>query len=218
MTNDLRIWLYPLGVLPLIFFSARFLIQWLVSEWKGRSVVPKSFWILSLAGHTLMVLHTLVQLQFHVCITQACSGVISWRNLNLMGSEKRRVATKTAIAIMAGAMVLVTAYFYWEGEWFRAPQMPGGFTSVQLTWGWHLFGTIGIFLFGARFWIQWWQAETMQESRLTHSFWWISLVGNTMTLIYFVILMDPINCLGPIFAMVPYARNLVLLRKGRQHA
>ncbi len=217
MTNEWRILLYPLGVLPLFFFTARFLVKLLVCEWKGRSVVPRSFWLLSLGGHVLMVAHTLIQLQYHVCLAQACSGVISWRNINLMGSDRSKLSTKAAVAIMAGVILLVTLYFWLEGEWFRSPQLPGGFSSAELSMGWHLFGAAGIFLFSARFWVQWWQAETSRESTLSSSFWWISLAGNTMMLVYFIFLRDPVNCLGPVFAMVPYARNLVLLKRTAQN-
>lgn len=211
MNEEWRALLYPLGILPLFFFSGRFLIQWLVSEWKGHSVVPRSFWQLSLSGHLLMVLHSSIQLQFPICISQACNAVIAWRNLNLMENAKRRFSTKTAIALMLTVITLVCLFFSFQTEWFRAPRLPWSYDSAELTWGWHLFGTIGIALFSTRFWIQWWQAETYQESRLGIAFWWISLTGNCMMLVYFFMLRDPVNCAGPLFNLVPSVRNLMML-------
>lgn len=38
------------GLAGQFFFSARFFVQWVASERKGRSVVPISFWWLSLVG------------------------------------------------------------------------------------------------------------------------------------------------------------------------
>lgn len=214
MTDDWRVLLYyPLGVLPLFFFTARFLVQWTMSEMEGRCVVPKSFWWLSIGGHTLMVLHSCLQLQFHVGLTQACSGVIAWRNINLMGSLQKRVSTRAVIGLMAAAILLITAFFFMQTEWFRAPKLPWSSGTVELAFGWHIFGTLGLVLFSGRFWVQWWQAERSKQSLLTAPFWWMSLAGNTMTLIYFTLLMDPINCVGPLFAMVPYLRNIILLRR-----
>lgn len=213
MSEEWRTWLYPLGVLPLFFFSGRFLLQWLMSEWKHRCVVPKMFWALSIAGHLLMMMHSMIQLQFHVGATQACSGAIAWRNLNLMGPADQKVKTSTAILVLLSTLTLITLYFWVEGTWFRSPKLPGGFATAELSWGWHLFGTLGLLLFSARFFIQWIQAELQQESVLTTTFWWISIVGNTMMLIYFFFLRDPVNFCGPLFAMVPYVRNLVLIRR-----
>jgi len=34
-------------------FSARFLVQWIVTERRHRSTIPKAFWYLSLAGSAL---------------------------------------------------------------------------------------------------------------------------------------------------------------------
>lgn len=213
MTDDLRALLYPLGVLPLLFFSGRFIIQWAMSEWKHRSVVPKAFWLLSLAGHTLMMLHGGIQLQYHVSVTQACSGVIAWRNLNLMGPEEKKVTISTTLVLLVFTAFLLTVFFWFNGVWFRSPQLPGGFAAPELSWGWHLFGTFGLLLFSARFFVQWIQAEYLQESVLSPAFWWISIAGNVMALIYFFFLRDPINFVGPLFAMVPYVRNLVLIRR-----
>ena len=43
------IWLI-VGFTGQALFSMRFLIQWLYSEKKGRSVIPLAFWYFSLAG------------------------------------------------------------------------------------------------------------------------------------------------------------------------
>ncbi len=213
MSEEWRIWLYPLGILPLIFFSGRFLIQWLMSEWLHRSVVPRTFWLLSLAGNILMTIHAAIQLQFHVAISQITNGVIAWRNLNLMEPSEKRLSLYSAISIMIISILATVGFFAWEGEWFRSPRIPGVDSVIQLTWGWHLFGTFGIILFSARFWVQWWQAETSQESQLSPAFWWISIAGSAMMLVYFVLLRDAINCIGPLFSLIPYLRNLILLRR-----
>ncbi|MEB4941544.1 lipid-A-disaccharide synthase N-terminal domain-containing protein, partial [Pseudomonas aeruginosa] len=49
---------------------------------------------------------------------------------------------------------------------------------------WHLLGFVGAGLFMSRMWVQWWQSEKAKESVLTPSFWWISLIGASLTLCY----------------------------------
>ena len=50
-----RWWLNPalwsgIGILGQVMFGSRFLVQWIASEAKKRSVVPRAFWYLSLFG------------------------------------------------------------------------------------------------------------------------------------------------------------------------
>jgi lipid-A-disaccharide synthase len=44
-------------------------------------------------------------------------------------------------------------------------------------------------------------------------FWWLSLVGDLMTLAYFTQIYDPVNIVGPALGLIPYIRNLMLLRQ-----
>jgi len=48
-------WLLGLGFVGQAMFAGRFGVQWWVSERQGRSVVPRMFWVLSVAGGTLML-------------------------------------------------------------------------------------------------------------------------------------------------------------------
>ena len=44
-----KVWL-AIGFTGQLLFMGRFLVQWIVSERKKRSVIPVAFWYLSLAG------------------------------------------------------------------------------------------------------------------------------------------------------------------------
>lgn len=48
------------GLLGQMFFTLRFLVQWLASERMGRSVFPVAFWYLSLAGGGILFVYALV--------------------------------------------------------------------------------------------------------------------------------------------------------------
>jgi lipid-A-disaccharide synthase-like uncharacterized protein len=82
------LWLL-LGFGGQIVFSMRFLVQWLASEKAGRSVVPRAFWYLSLAGG-LMILAYAAYTRDPVFIAgYAPTALIYVRNLVLIGREDR---------------------------------------------------------------------------------------------------------------------------------
>lgn len=216
--NEWREILYPLGLLSSIFFAARVLLQWISSELKGKSDLSPAFWKLSLCGNALLALHALIQVQFHVCLIQACNGVISWRNLNLM---KVPVSFRRTLTILFSVIVSVYLVFFFQGyfilkseeSWFRIPVTPWQQALTPLSMTWHLFGFLGMILFSSRFWLQWWCAERRGESYLGPSFWWISLIGEGVCCFYFFIIGDLVNFIGPAFALIPYTRNLMLIYK-----
>jgi len=220
-----REWLYPLGFLAAIAFSSRMLLQWVSSEKKRHSIVTPAFWKLSLCGNTLLALHAFIQMQFHVCLVQVCNLVISWRNLNLMQPLAKQTTTRRTIILLCSSAVSVIAAFWLQGyllvgeneTWFRIPVMPWQNNAApNISWEWHLLGFSGLLLFGSRFWIQWWYAEKHQASYLGRAFWWTSLLGEGLCLIYFVRIGDPVNYIGPAFGLIPYIRNLMLIYRTRK--
>ena len=58
----------------------------------------------------------------------------------------------------------------------------------------------------------------VQASALEPTLWYISLVGAAMTLLYFMRIGDPVNLIGPVVGMIPYIRNLILIRRHHAHA
>lgn len=222
MTEEWRALLYPLGFLAALAFGSRFLIQWLASELQQRSVVVRSFWRLSLAGNLLLWTHSMIQAQVHICLIQVCNMVIAWRNLNLMQSKRPTAQLRTVVVVMAAAVAMtVTLFTVLNTElsnqpttWMRIPRLPwDDKTTVAVGAAWHLIGLSGVVLFSLRFWAQWWTAEHRHSSALEPSFWWISLVGAIMTVLYFWRIRDPVNLIGPVVGMIPYIRNLMLIRK-----
>ena len=217
--HEWREWLYPLGYLASVMFGLRFIIQWFQSEKAGKSVVYPSFWRISLCGNVLFFLHALIQVQFHIAAIQAANMVILWRNLNLMQPLEKRYSLAFTIMLMITSVLMVVIFFLSQSflfpydyiTWFRSP-----FTEELLHPTWHILGAIGLLLFNSRFWVQWFDAENSKESRLGPTFWWMSVSGGLLTLIYFFKLGDPVNMIGPGFGMIPYTRNLMLIYKNRK--
>jgi len=67
-----------------LLFSARFLIQWLVSEKHHASVVPTSFWYLSIAGGLTLLLYAIHKRDPVFIAGQAAGVFIYARNLMLL--------------------------------------------------------------------------------------------------------------------------------------
>lgn len=220
MTEQLRELLYPLGFLSALAFGARMLLQWIKSEIKGKSIVTPTFWKLSLCGNLLLLTHAFIQVQFHVCLVQACNAVISWRNLNLMQPQAKHTSPLRTVLILISAMTviicgfLLQAHLFSDGvtEWFRIPATPWQVNAEKhIAFFWHIIGLFGLLLFNSRFWLQWWFAEKYRQSYLGSSFWWCSLAGESLCLIYFLRIGDPVNFIGPACGLIPYLRNLMLL-------
>lgn len=214
--EEWRQWLYPLGFLSSIAFGGRAFIQWIASELKQQSTVNKSYWRLSFTGNMLLMVHAFIQVQFHVCLIQACNGVISWRNLNLMRDKQHRVTLQTVLIILAVSLgVVATGFCLIDNDtWFRIPStFLGAPGTQQISPLWHALGFIALALFASRFWIQWWGAEKHQVSYLGPAFWWTSLAGDLLCILYFSRIADPVNLVGPALGLIPYIRNLMLIRK-----
>jgi lipid-A-disaccharide synthase-like uncharacterized protein len=58
---DLNFWLI-FGFIGQLMFTMRFIVQWIASERKKESVIPVSFWYLSLAGGLIVLLYAIYRM------------------------------------------------------------------------------------------------------------------------------------------------------------
>jgi len=79
-----------IGFLGQLLFSARFLIQWIASERKGRSVVPLAFWIFSIMGSSLLLWYAIYRRDPVFILGQSAGLFIYLRNLHLIHRERTR--------------------------------------------------------------------------------------------------------------------------------
>lgn len=87
MSKTEYIWL-AIGLLGQGIFSARFIIQWLVSEKEKKSVIPVAFWYLSLLGGVTLLLYALYKRDPVFIIGQFSGIFIYSRNLFLIHRER----------------------------------------------------------------------------------------------------------------------------------
>ncbi len=81
------------------------------------------------------------------------------------------------------------------------------------TWinGWVLFGFLGQAIFAARFIVQWIMSEKTRESYVPIAFWYLSICGGIVLLIYAIYKKDPVFMLGQASGLIVYVRNLMLI-------
>ena len=76
---------YIIGFLAQIFFSARILVQWILSEKAKEIVSPSIFWVLSIAGSYLLFIYGWCRDDFSIILGQIISYYIYIWNLNAKG-------------------------------------------------------------------------------------------------------------------------------------
>ena len=81
-----------LGLLGQVLFFSRFLVQWIASEKMGRSVVPPSFWYLSIGGGGLLLVYALWRRDPVITLGQAVGLFVYVRNLMLI--HRRRAVVR----------------------------------------------------------------------------------------------------------------------------
>ncbi len=90
----------------------------------------------------------------------------------------------------------------------------------MMDWGdspaWLAFGLLGNAAFGSRFLLQWMASERAGESVVPVAFWWLSIAGSLILLIYALHLRNPVFTLAYLPNAFVYWRNLSLIRKKRR--
>ncbi|MEW6439787.1 MAG: lipid-A-disaccharide synthase N-terminal domain-containing protein [bacterium] len=78
------------GYLGQALFFSRFFVQWIASERAGKSVIPVSFWFLSLSGGLVLLAYSIWRRDPVFILGQSCGALIYARNLMLIRREKAR--------------------------------------------------------------------------------------------------------------------------------
>ena len=79
---------------------------------------------------------------------------------------------------------------------------------------WVAFGTVGQLVFFSRWIIQWLSSEKNKTSVIPVTFWWCSLIGGLITLIYAKHIGSFPFMLAQGIGIIVYTRNLILIYKG----
>lgn len=82
----------------------------------------------------------------------------------------------------------------------------------------NILGSVGQLLFASRFLIQWIRSEMAGRSIVPLGFWYCSLGGGLLVLIYAIYREEPVFIAGQIPGIVVYSRNLYLISRERKAA
>ena len=78
---------------------------------------------------------------------------------------------------------------------------------------WKVIGWLGNVVFFSRFFVQWYATERRQRVVVPAAFWWLSLTGSLLLLIYSLHQRDSVFIFAYLFTWIPYIRNLVIHRR-----
>lgn len=202
--------IYIIGLIAQVFFSARMLVQWILSEKQKRIVSPLLYWVFSLIGAYLLCIYGWLRNDFSIILGQFIAFYVYIWNLNDKGMwQKIPVAVRVILAatpVVAAAFALNDFHSFLD-SFFRDENIPAWLIA---------FGSTGQIIFTLRFVYQWYCSHKAGESVLPISFWVMSLVGSLMILTYAIIRLDPILILSQSTGFIVYTRNILLGRKSRQ--
>ncbi len=84
-----QIWL-AIGFLGQICFGMRFIIQWIVSEKVGQSIIPKAFWYFSFIGGLMLFAYAIWKKDPVFIVSQGLGLIVYSRNLYLILVKKKK--------------------------------------------------------------------------------------------------------------------------------
>jgi lipid-A-disaccharide synthase-like uncharacterized protein len=89
MATESTTWL-AVGFAGQAIFTARFVVQWVASERNRKSVVPNTFWWLSLLGGSILLAYACYRRDPVIILGQALGILVYTRNLELVRKARRR--------------------------------------------------------------------------------------------------------------------------------
>jgi lipid-A-disaccharide synthase-like uncharacterized protein len=89
---------FLVGLVGEAIFLTRFVVQWIASERKKRTVVPRVFWHLSLVGTFMVLAYAIYRMDPVFMLAYSLNMVIYVRNLSIARAHPAReaVAEKTS--------------------------------------------------------------------------------------------------------------------------
>ena len=201
--------IYVIGFLAQVFFSARILLQWILSERAKRVISPTIFWQLSILGSYLLFLYGWMRHDFAIILGQLISYYIyiwnldkkqHWRQLPLV---LRVIFLATPLVAIGYVLKDIPAFV---DKFFFNDKIP-----LWLL----IYGSLGQIIFTLRFIYQWLYSKRKDESLLPVGVWIISLGGSLIIVSYAIYRLDPVLILGQSTGILAYSRNIYLCRKAK---
>ena len=199
--------IYIIGFLAQIFFSARILLQWILSERAKKVISPAIFWQLSILGSFLLFIYGWMRDDFAIILGQMISYYIYIWNLDKKHQWKKLpvvIRTLLLLTPVAAILYMLKDAGAFVDQFFRNEKIP-----LWLL----IYGSMGQIIFTMRFIYQWIYSKRKDESLLPIGFWIISLFGSLIIVSYAIYRKDPVLILGQSTGLLAYSRNIYLSKK-----
>jgi len=209
-----NLWIFALGLTAQGLFSARTLVQWILSE-KARKVVnPTLFWILSLTASLLFFYYGWLRRDFALMLGQVIGYYVYIWNLGKKGVWDRLSNRTLRLGLLTVlSLVPLVALSGMAADWTAVSARL--FHNDEIPRWLMIFGACGQIVFSLRFLYQAVYSARRDESLLPAGFWAISLSGAVIILIYGILRHDPVVILAQSFGIITYVRNLMLWKRNR---
>lgn len=198
-------WIYGLGFLAQSFFGFRIFLQWWLAEKHKQVVSPSIFWKTSLAGAALFLVYGILRLDMVIIFGQIVGYFIYIRNLQLKHEWSK---FPSIVRVLVVAVPVVAILWTWNMA-DRMALKNALFQNMNLLFD---VGILGQMLLNMRFIYQLYYSEQHKESILPLGFWLLSACGSLLVVVYAIYRADPVLLAAQGLALVPYLRNIVLIR------
>lgn len=199
--------IYVIGFLAQVFFSARILLQWILSERAKKVISPAIFWQLSIVGSYLLFVYGWLRDDFAIILGQIISYYIYIWNLDKKHQWKKLpfvIRTLLLLTPVAAILYMLKDASAFVDQFFQNEKIP-----LWLL----IYGSMGQIIFTLRFVYQWIYSKRKDESLLPIGFWVISLFGSLIIVSYAIYRRDPVLILGQSTGLIAYSRNIYLSRR-----
>lgn len=211
MLENIPDWImFTIGFGAQLFFTARTLLQWVLSEKEKKVSSPSAYWVFSVLGAWLMFLYGVLRNDFSIILGQIISYYVYLWNLDAKGIWARLgIAIRATLLVtpVIAVVFLLKDMTVFLSEFLRNDDIP-----LALV----IFGSAGQIIFMLRFLYQWAYSKKKHESVLPVGFWVISLVGSGIIIAYGIFRKDPVLILGQSFGFVAYCRNLMIWHSSKR--
>ena len=199
--------IYVIGFLAQVFFSARILLQWFLSERAKKVISPAIFWQLSIVGAYLLFVYGWLRDDFAIILWQIISYYIYIWNLDKKHQWKKLpviIRTLLLLTPVVAILYMLKDAGVFVDQFFRNEKIP-----LWLL----VYGSMGQIIFTLRFVYQWIYSKRKDESLLPIGFWVISLFGSLIIVSYAIYRSDPVLILGQSTGLIAYSRNIYLSKR-----
>lgn len=199
--------IYVIGLLAQLFFGARTVLQWILSERAKKVLSPSIYWIFSILGAYLFFIYGWLREDFAIIFGQIISYYIYIWNLKIKGVWQKVFTPVRVLLIVTPIVAIILAAE--NAEQFISTFLRNDNIPLWLV----IFGSIGQVLFTFRFIYQIIYSARRKESILPLGFWVISLTGSSLIIAYAILRMDPVLILGQSAGFIAYIRNIAIYHK-----